>query len=154
MTLDFLYFGIKKPFTTFYCRKQTVISMCFTLGVTLLASTTRIQRVLSYQCTVVAPVWSAKYSMYIRITLIFLTALYMYLIPPSVGSKAIAGWVCNFLRTETPSRVWIMPKTDCLLLIIISWPASWWNSKHYGLCIIQLDSHSMEAWWPLSHHNN
>ena len=65
--------------------------MCLTLGVTLLASTTEIQLLSSPQYTVGAPVWSAKASMYLRITLVFLTALYMHLISPSVESDAIAG---------------------------------------------------------------
>ena len=42
--------------------------MYLTLGVTPLASTTEIQLVLSYQCTVGAPVWIAKASMYLRIS--------------------------------------------------------------------------------------
>ena len=54
--------------------------MCLTLGVTLLASTTEIKLVLSSQCTVCAPVRSAKASMYLRITLVLFTALYMHLI--------------------------------------------------------------------------
>ena len=58
--------------------------MCLTLGVTLLASTTEIQLVLSSQYTVVAPVWSAKASMYLLIALILLTSLYMHLIYPSM----------------------------------------------------------------------
>ena len=65
--------------------------MCLTLGVTILSSTTETKLVLSSQCTVGAPVWSAKSSMYLRITLVFLTALYMHLIYPSVESDAIAG---------------------------------------------------------------
>ena len=52
--------------------------MSLTLGVTLLDSTIEIQLVLSLQCTVGAPVFSAKASIYLRITLVFLTALYMY----------------------------------------------------------------------------
>ena len=65
--------------------------MCLTLVVTLLASTTDIQLVLSYQCTVGAPVWSAKNSMYIWITFVLLTALNMHLTYPSVESDAISG---------------------------------------------------------------
>ena len=65
--------------------------MCLILGVTLLASTIEIKLVLSSQFTVGAPVWSAKYSMYLRITLVLLTALYMHLISLSVESDAIAG---------------------------------------------------------------
>ena len=64
--------------------------MCLTLGVTILASTTEIQLVVYSQCTLGAPVWSAKYSMYIQINLVLFTALYMHLISPSVESYAIA----------------------------------------------------------------
>ena len=65
--------------------------MCLTLGVTLLASITEIHIVLSYQCTVKAPVWSDQAIMYIQITLFFLTALYMHIIYPSVESDDISG---------------------------------------------------------------
>ena len=65
--------------------------MCLTLGVTLLDPTTEIQLVLSSQCNVGSPLWSAKASIYLRITLVFLTDLYMHLISPSVDSDAIAG---------------------------------------------------------------
>ena len=65
--------------------------MCLTLGVTILASTTEIQLVLYSQCTVGAPVWSDKASMYLQVNLVFLTALYVHLISPSVESDAIAG---------------------------------------------------------------
>ena len=64
--------------------------MCSSLVVTLLASTSEIQIVLSSQCTVGAPIWSYKASMYLRITLVYLTALYMHLIYPSVESDSIA----------------------------------------------------------------
>ena len=67
------------------------MSIWLTLGVTLLASTIEIQIVISSQCTVSAPVWRAKDFIYLRITLVLLTALYMYIIYPSVDSKAIAG---------------------------------------------------------------
>ena len=65
--------------------------MCLTLGVTLLASTIEIKLVLSYECTVGLLVWSAKASMYLRINLVFLTALYMYLISSSVELESISG---------------------------------------------------------------
>ena len=58
--------------------------MCLTLGVTILDSTIEIQLVLSYQCTVGAPVWSVKFPMYIQIAIVFLTDFYMHLISPSV----------------------------------------------------------------------
>ena len=65
--------------------------MCLTLEVTILDSTTEIYFVLSSQCTIGAPVWSDKASMYLRITLDFLTDFYMHLISPSVESYDIAG---------------------------------------------------------------
>ena len=65
--------------------------MCLTLGVTLLASTTDIQLVLYSKCTIGASVWSDNYPMYLRITFVLLTYLYMHLIYPSVNSDAIAG---------------------------------------------------------------
>ena len=65
--------------------------MCLNLGVTLLASKTEIQLVLSFQYNVGAPVWSDKASMDLRTTLVFLTALYMHLISTSVESDSIAG---------------------------------------------------------------
>ena len=65
------------------------ISICLTVEVTILASTTNIKLVLSSQCTVGAPVYSAKAYMYLRITLVFLTTLYMHLFPKSVESDAI-----------------------------------------------------------------
>ena len=65
--------------------------MCLTLGVTILASTIEIQLVLSLQCTLGSPVWSAKASIYLRITLVLLTSLYMHLISQSVYSDAIDG---------------------------------------------------------------
>ena len=56
------------------------MSMCLTLGVPLLDSTTETKIVLSYQFTAGELVWSARSSMYLQITLVFLTALYMNLI--------------------------------------------------------------------------
>ena len=91
MTLDFSYFGRKIPLSNFSCRKQTVTPMCLTLGVTILASTTDIKIALYYQCTVGAPVWSDKTSMYLWTTLVFLTYLSMHLISPPVESDYIAG---------------------------------------------------------------
>ena len=90
MTLESSYYGIKRPLSNFSGRKYTGISMCLTIGVTILASTTEIQLVLYYQCTVVLSVWSAKDSIYLRITFVFLTALYMHLIYPPVDSDSIA----------------------------------------------------------------
>ena len=65
--------------------------MCLTLVVIILALTAEIQLLLSYQCTIGAPVRSDENSMYLRINFVFLTALYMHLISPSVESDAIAG---------------------------------------------------------------
>ena len=67
------------------------MSIRLTIGVTTLASTSEIQLVLYYQCTVGEPVCIDKASMYIRTALVFLTALYMHIIYPSVHSEAIAG---------------------------------------------------------------
>ena len=58
--------------------------MDLTLGGTILASKTDIQLVLSSLCSVGAPVYMAKVFMYLRIVLVFLTALYMHLISSSV----------------------------------------------------------------------
>ena len=65
--------------------------MCLTLGVTILDPKIEIYIVLSCQLTVGAPVCSSRAYMYLRITLVFLTALYMYIISLSVNSEAIAG---------------------------------------------------------------
>ena len=62
--------------------------MCLIIGVTHVASTTFL---LSLQYTVGEPVLSAKAFMYLRINLVFLTALYMHLIYPSVELDAISG---------------------------------------------------------------
>ena len=64
MTLEFSYLGRKRPLSNFSGRKQTGISICLTLGVTLLASTIQVQLLLSYQCvcTVGSPVCSANVS--------------------------------------------------------------------------------------------
>ena len=134
MTLDFSYFGTKISFSNFSCRKQTRISMCLTLGVTILSWTTEIQLVLYYQCTVGAPVWIAKYSIYLLIALFFLKSLCVHIIYPSVDSEATAGWIYNFQQIETPNRVWIIPETDRLLLIILSWSTYWWHSKLF--CVV------------------
>ena len=91
MTLDLSYFGIKIPLSNCSCRKWIGISMCLTLGVTLLYSTTEIKLVFYSQFNVGASVWSYRASMYLQNTLFLFTALYMYLIYPSVDSEAIAG---------------------------------------------------------------
>ena len=67
------------------------MSFFLTLGLTILASKTEMQIVLSYKCTVGTPLWSARASMYLCITLVFLTALYMHIISPSVESDYISG---------------------------------------------------------------
>ena len=56
--------------------------MCLNIGVTIITSTTEMKIVLYYQCTVGAPVWSARVSMDLRIKLVLLAALYMNLIYP------------------------------------------------------------------------
>ena len=116
--------------------------MCLTIGVTILASTKIIQLVLSSKCTVGAPVWSAKASIYLRITLFLLTYLYMNLIPQSVESEAIAFWICNLHQTETQIRVWRITETDRLLMRIIAYSASWWHSKQFWFVY-------SSAWLPL-----
>ena len=69
--------------------------MCLTIGVTILASTSEIQLVLSSQYTIGYPVWSAKASMYLRIISVFLKSLYIYINNPSVDSDAISGRICT-----------------------------------------------------------
>ena len=76
-----------------------------TLGVNILASTTEMQLVLSSQCPVDEPVWSARDSMHLWITLVSLTDFYMHRISPSVKSEAISGLICTFHQAATPIRV-------------------------------------------------
>ena len=64
--------------------------MCLTIGITILYSTTETQLVSYSQCTVDAPVWSYKASIYVLIDLFFLTDLHMHLTYPSVESESIA----------------------------------------------------------------
>ena len=86
ITLDLLYFGTKRPLSKFSGRNQTGMSICLTIVVTILSSTTEVQLVLSSQFTAGSPVWNDKYYMNLRIALVFLTALYSHLISPSVES--------------------------------------------------------------------
>ena len=79
--------------------------MCLTLGLTILASTTEIQRVLYSQYTVGSIVLSAKVSMYRRIALVLCTYLYLHLISSPVDSEVTPGWICNLQKTETPRIV-------------------------------------------------
>ena len=65
--------------------------MCLTPGVTILYSTTEKQLVLDYQCNFGAPVWISKASMYLQISLVLFTALYINLISPPVDSESIVG---------------------------------------------------------------
>ena len=74
--------------------------MCLTISVTILDSKTAIKYVLYYQSTVGAAVWRAKASMYLQISLVFLTAFYIHLIYLSVESKATSGCIYNFQHTE------------------------------------------------------
>ena len=57
---------------------------------------------LSSQCTVGAPVWSAKAPIYRQSALVFLTALYMYLISPLVESEATDGCIYIFQQPVMP----------------------------------------------------
>ena len=61
--------------------------MCLTLGVNLLFSTTKIQLVLYFKCTVNVPVWGVKASMPVLVALFFLKSLYIYLIFIEVESQ-------------------------------------------------------------------
>ena len=79
--------------------------MCLTIGLTISDSKIDIKFVLSSQCTAGAPLWSYKASMFLQIALVLLTSLYMHLIYPSVESDYIAGLICTFQKTGTPSRV-------------------------------------------------
>ena len=56
--------------------------MSLILGVTLLASTTEIQIMLSSLCILGSPVWSDKTSMYLEITSVSLAAFYVYILSP------------------------------------------------------------------------
>ena len=82
MAQYFSYFVINRPLLNCSFRKQPGMPMRLTLGVSILYSKSEIQLVLSSQCNVGAPVWSNKAYMYIRITLFFLTSLYMNIIYP------------------------------------------------------------------------
>ena len=62
--------------------------MCLNLGVTVLASTTEIQLVLSSQCTICSPKWSAKDSMYLLITFL----LYSFV---HASDFSFSGLRCN-----------------------------------------------------------
>ena len=108
-TLDFWYFGAKIPLSNYSCRKQTGISMCLTLGVTILASTIEIKLVLSYQCTVGSLVWRTKDSVYFWIALVLLIDLYMYQIFPYMESEDISSLIWTFQQTSASRRVlWIL----------------------------------------------
>ena len=94
--------------------------MCLNIGVTILASTKEIQLVLSSQCTIGAAVWGDKAYMYLRKTLVFLTAFYMHILFPSVESEAIHGLISNLIQTETLRKLLRIPETDRFLLIILA----------------------------------
>ena len=91
ITLYFSYFGTKIPLKIILVENRQEWQFFKTLGVTLSASTTEIQLVLSSQFTVGAPVWSAKDKLYLRMALVFFTDFYMHLIFPPMESEAIAG---------------------------------------------------------------
>ena len=67
------------------------------------------QLVLSYQCTVGAPLWSAKDFIYIWMALVLLIYLYMHIIYPPMESEATAGSIYTFQRNANPIRVCIIP---------------------------------------------
>ena len=71
MKIDFSCFGIKIPLLYCSFRNQTGMSICLTLGVTVLASKTEIIILFYSQCTYVAPVWSDRSSMYLRMKSVF-----------------------------------------------------------------------------------
>ena len=79
--------------------------MCLTLGVTLLSSTIDMKPVLYSQCTVGSPVWSSNAPIQHQITLVFLAALYMHLIYPSVEYEATSICICTLNQTENTRRV-------------------------------------------------
>ena len=54
--------------------------MCLNIVLATLASTTEMKLLLYSEYSVRVPVWSAKASMYIRITFVLFKALYMHLI--------------------------------------------------------------------------
>ena len=109
--------------------------MCLTLGVTILDSTKEIQLLFSSQFNVGSPLCSSKACSYLSIAFVFLIALYMHLIYPSVESEAISSCIYNFQNTAILRRVWIIPETNRLLLAILAWSASLWNYKHLG-CVV------------------
>ena len=131
MIIDFWYFGRNIPLSNGSCRNQTGTPTCLMIGVTILASTKEMQIVLPSQCTVVETLWRARASMYLQITLVFFTSLYMNIISSSVESEAIARWICNFCQKATPRIVWKIPETDHLLFRTIEWYATWWYSKQF-----------------------
>ena len=65
--------------------------MRLTLRLTLIVSRTKMQLVFYSRCNIGAPVWSAKDSIYLGMALVFLKALYMHIISPSVDSEDTAG---------------------------------------------------------------
>ena len=128
MKLDFSYFGIKIPSWNFSYRKDRNRNV-FNYRSNFFRSNNRDTTCFYSQCTVVAPVWIAKASIYTRITLFSFTSLYMHLISPSVDSDYIAGWIYTFQKVATPTRVCIIPVTESLMLIILTWSLYWWHSK-------------------------
>ena len=84
ITLNLSSLVTKRPLSNYSFIIQAVLSICLTLGVTILDSTTEMQLVLSSLCNVGAPVWSAKYSMWRQIALGIFTDLYMPLISQAV----------------------------------------------------------------------
>ena len=59
----------------FFYKRDRNVNVFTSRGVTFLYQTKEVKMMLSSQFTVGAPVWSAKFSMYLRTALVFLTAL-------------------------------------------------------------------------------
>ena len=65
--------------------------MCLNIGGSILFSKKEIQIVLYSQCTVGAPLLSAKDSVYFQIALVFFTDFYMHITSPEVESEYISS---------------------------------------------------------------
>ena len=124
--LDFLYLITGILFFRWIFWKTAKNIDFLTLGVIILVSKKKL--VLSFQCNVVAQVWSDKASMWRRVVLVLLAEFYILIIYPSLESETTAGCICTFQNSETLRRVWIIPKTYPLLLIILAHSTSSWHS--------------------------
>ena len=112
--------GIKYYLSNFSCRKKDMNFNVFNSSIHCFSFNNRNENYFSSLCTFSSPVCSAKDSIYLRISLVFLAALYMHIISPSVQSEAISGWICTFQHTYIPRRVWIIPYTNHLMLRVLS----------------------------------